>query len=221
MFETIFQNKKLNKNKLFEFGFVWVEKQYIFSTAILSGQFKLEVIINNEKVQTRLIDNDTMEEYTLYLSAGVVGSFVGKIRTEIENVLQQIADKCFENGVFKNALTNKVMSYVEEKYGDDLEFLWEKLPQAAIWRRNDNKKWYATLLIVAQNKLGLAGEEKIEIIGLRAKPEEIEMLVDNKKYFGGYHMNKKHWMTICLDGTIAFDEICARIDESYCLAKKK
>ncbi len=222
MFESIFQNKRLNKDKLVDFGFVLENEQYIFSTNILDNQFKFDVIIGRgEEVKTRLTDNDMNEEYTLYLSAGVSGVFIGKIRMEIENILQQVAESCFETSVFKNELTRQVIQYVKDKYGDDLEFLWEKLPKAAIWRRKDNQKWYATLLIIAKNKLGLEGTEAVEVIGLRAQPQEIETLVDHKRYFRGYHMNKKHWLTMCLDDSLPLVEICERIDESYRLAKKK
>ena len=33
----------------------------------------------------------------------------------------------------------------------------------------------------------------------------------------GYHMNKEHWNTITLDGSIAEDELLSWIDESYAL----
>ena len=36
----------------------------------------------------------------------------------------------------------------------------------------------------------------------------------------GYHMNKKHWNTITLDGTISNDEIPNLIDHSYTLVVK-
>ncbi|MBR1680176.1 MmcQ/YjbR family DNA-binding protein, partial [bacterium] len=52
-------------------------------------------------------------------------------------------------------------------------------------------------------------------IDLRASTEEIENLVDNKKYFSGYHMNKKHWLTIILDGSVPIEDIYNRIDSSY------
>ena len=32
-------------------------------------------------------------------------------------------------------------------------------------------------------------------------------------------MNKKHWYTVILDGSVPFEEICRRIDESYGSAK--
>jgi len=33
-------------------------------------------------------------------------------------------------------------------------------------------------------------------------------------------MNKKHWYTVCLDGSVNIGEILRRIDESYGLAFK-
>lgn len=33
-------------------------------------------------------------------------------------------------------------------------------------------------------------------------------------------MNKKHWITVCLDGSVPPDEIYRLLDESYRLARK-
>ncbi len=52
------------------------------------------------------------------------------------------------------------------------------------------------------------------------KPEDIDALVDGKKYLPGYHMNKRHWVTICLDGSTCQEEIFCRIAESFALALK-
>ena len=70
-------------------------------------------------------------------------------------------------------------------------------------------------------KLGLSGEGKLDIIDLRAAADDIARLVDEEAYFPGYHMNKSHWVTLCLDGRTAAEEICRRLDESYRLAGKK
>lgn len=51
-------------------------------------------------------------------------------------------------------------------------------------------------------------------------PEKLEQTVDNKKYFRGYHMNKKNWITVCLDGSVSVNEIEKLIDESYEIAEK-
>ncbi len=36
----------------------------------------------------------------------------------------------------------------------------------------------------------------------------------------GYHMNKKHWNSVILDGTIPEDEFLSMIDDSYTLVVK-
>ena len=84
----------------------------------------------------------------------------------------------------------------------------------------DNKKWYAAVLTVSRRKLGFDSDETVEIIDLRMSPEILAASVDNVRIFAGYHMNKKHWVTVCLDGTMPTEEICTMIDESYALARK-
>lgn len=124
------------------------------------------------------------------------------------------------NSRWKNDHTKKVIKYVRQTYGDELEFLWPKFPNNAIWRRKDSGKWYAALLSVSKKKLGIESDDIVEIIDLRMEPEMLSFLVDNKKYYPGYHMNKKHWCTIILDGSVSLEEIYARIDESFLLARK-
>ena len=86
---------------------------------------------------------------------------------------------------------------------------------------NLEKKGYAKILLnVSKQKLGFPCDESAEVLDFRVLPEELESLVDYKTYFRGYHMNKKHWCTIILDGSLSFEEIRRRIDASYLLAIK-
>lgn len=58
-------------------------------------------------------------------------------------------------------------------------------------------------------------------INLKCDPVKAELL--REKYAAvtpGYHMNKKHWNTVLLDGSIPEEEIKAMIDESYALVVK-
>lgn len=71
-------------------------------------------------------------------------------------------------------------------------------------------------LTVEKYKLGLNSHEKVEIIDLRIELEEMKALLMNNHYFPGWHMNKKYWYTVILDGSTK--EICKRIDKSYLLA---
>ena len=60
----------------------------------------------------------------------------------------------------------------------------------------------------------------VEIIDLRASKEDVPELIKQDNIYPGWHMNKKSWITIILDGSMNTEEIVKYIDESYNLAKK-
>ncbi|MDD4509684.1 MAG: MmcQ/YjbR family DNA-binding protein [Oscillospiraceae bacterium] len=146
------------------------------------------------------------------------GGFVGEVRTAVEKVVSAIVNSCYFTEVFQSAQAEMVIEYVQNKYQDELEFLWAKSPGNAVWRRKDNKKWYGAILTVTKDKLGFTSTEAVEIIDLRISTEELEYLLSKENYYPGWHMNKKHWFTMLLDHSISDDEICRRIDNSYTLA---
>lgn len=98
--------------------------------------------------------------------------------------------------------------------------MWRRFPNNAIWRRGDTNKWYGILMVLSKRKLGLDSDDRVEVIDLHMEPEEIERVTDGRTYFPGYHMNKRHWCSICLDGSVPIEDIFQRIDESYRLAVK-
>lgn len=217
----MFMRKRADGDKLNAYGFAEADGAFRYQTKLMDGQFLMEVYIKDGEVQTKLLDLDNGCEYTLHTISDAQGGFVTAVRTAYENVLLDICDKCFVDDIFKSDCAKAVMQYVSQKYDTPLEFLWKKFPDNAIYRRKDNKKWYAAILTVGRNKIGLEGSDKIEILDLRIDPTQMEATIDNKRYFPGYHMNKKNWYTICLDGSIEKDEIFKRIDVSFDLAKKK
>lgn len=221
MIQTEFKNKKINIQKLLSYGFTEQENSYTYTADIVDEQMKMTVTaLSDGMIYTKVIDNSTGEEYVLHRVLGTCGAFVGQVKNEYESILNDISEKCFEPDVFKSDDAKKIIEYVRSGYGDELEFLWKKFPDNAVFRRKDTGKWYAALLTVSKRKLGIDSDETAEILDLRIKPEDLKILIDNDKYFPGYHMNKKHWYAICLDGSVTIEEICRRIDESYMLAVK-
>lgn len=219
--DDLFKNRKIEIGRLRPFGFARHKGIYTYSTSLVDGQFAMLVSVTNDgKISAEVTDACSKEPYMLHRVSGVRGAFAGRVREEYEGVLAAIADACFELAMFKSECTGRVIHYIRDKYRDEPQFLWERFPGNAIFRRQDNAKWYAALLTVQKAKLGLSGDDAIEIIDLRGKPEDIVALVDRKKYFPGFHMNKKHWFTICLDGSVPLEEISRRIDASFMLAAK-
>lgn len=212
----IFKNKKANVSKLLDFGFIKTDRIYEYKTKILDEEFQLIVTVTPQnKITTKLIEIETGSPYTLHLVEGASGTFIGQVREAYENVLEKIADECFEVNVFKSEDSLQLIEYVRQKYGDELEFLWEKFAGNAVTRRKDNKKWYAAFLTVSKQKLGFEENEIVEILDIRA--ENVENLIDNTTIFPGYHMNKKHWITIILDGSVPIEKTKSLLDKSYIL----
>lgn len=220
-FKNIFKNRKVNVGRLLDFGFTESGGKYTYRTELLEGQFVLKLDISREgNIDTEVRDTETGEEYVLIRLPDACGAFVGTVRKACEEILSVIAERCFEKTAFQSVQANELCAYIKNSYGDEPEFLWKKTPENAVFRRRDNARWYAVVLTVAKCKLGFEEEGETEIIDLKASPTEISALIDGKRYFSGYHMNKKHWYTICLDGTVADEELFRRIDESYISAKK-
>ena len=214
------KDKKIDFKKLEEFGFELIDNSYCYHTSLLKNQFKMSVKISlDNSIFTEIIDTETTEPYVLHLLEIKRSGYSEKVYKAYSEVLEKIQKECFEDERFKANYTKEIIDYINNKYGDKLEFLWEKSPKNAVVRRKSTKKWYAAILTISKRKIGLNSYELVEIINLHNSQEEIEKLIDNKKYFPAYHMNKKHWCTICLDGTVELKEIYKLIDISYELAK--
>ena len=214
------KNKKINLKRFKEFGFKLIDNSYYYHTFLLKNQFKMTAKINlDNSIFTEIIDTETNEPYVLHLLEMKRNGYSEKVYKEYSEVLEKIKKKCFEDEIFKANYTKEIINYIKNKYGDELEFLWEKSPKNAVVRRKSSNKWYVGLLTISKRKISLNSDEIIEIINLHNNPEEIKKLIDYKKYFPAYHMNKKHWCTICLDGTVELEKIYKKIDISYELAK--
>jgi predicted DNA-binding protein (MmcQ/YjbR family) len=55
-------------------------------------------------------------------------------------------------------------------------------------------------------------------ITVKALPENVPRLIRSVPGIDpGYHMNKKHWVTVRLDGTVPADHVCELLAESHAL----
>lgn len=113
-------------------------------------------------------------------------------------------------------MKNKVIKYIDEKYGAFPEYLWQKDPNSAIWRHDNNRKWFAILMLVSRERLGLSGEGKVDILNVRLSDLlAVDLLTQKDGIIPAYHMQKGRWISVILDGSVPFEEILPLIDESY------
>ena len=110
------------------------------------------------------------------------------------------------------------MDFIADAFSDTPEYLFSD-SDTAVFRKGDRKKWYAVIMTISKRKLMIDSDTMIQVLNVKLNPCEIALLVDHKGYYPAYHMNKKHWCTIVLDGTLETDEICFRIEQSYNLVK--
>ncbi len=219
MFEELFFKKKINQKALLAYGFQKMGDVYFYKTAIMEGAFLLEVRLDAMGDVTTRLTEDGGEEYALYKTPAQ-GAYVGRVRDAISRVLEEIAYRCFTASPFRGEQTLDLIAYAENQYGDCPEFLWEKSPGNAILRRKDTGKWYAVFLTLSKSKLGFDSEKTVEIVNFHGENAAVEALLKCPHRYPAWHMNKKTWFTLILDGSINREELYALLDESYRLAKK-
>ena len=82
-------------------------------------------------------------------------------------------------------------------------------------------KWYALMMEVPLQKLGVASQANALVLNVKIHPEDKERLIATDGIFEAYHMNKKHWISIALNVCIDDALIKECIYTSYkCVAKK-
>ena len=112
-------------------------------------------------------------------------------------------------------------SYILNHYSTEADYPWADTPRAAVFRHAGNRKWFALVMEVPRDKLGLAGPEKLDIVNFKCAPILISSLRGETGIFPAYHMNKASWITAALDGSVPAETIELLLDVSYELTKPK
>ena len=112
----------------------------------------------------------------------------------------------------------KLFAWVKGMYGTETDYPWNDWN--AVLRHAENKKWYALIMEVPAQKLGLDENRIIDILNVKCDPLLIGSLRSKSGYFPAYHMNKEKWLSIALDGSVQEDEIKDLLDMSYKLTQK-
>lgn len=112
-----------------------------------------------------------------------------------------------------------VFEWIKRKYGTDPDYPWKD--SNAVLRHRENKKWFALIMEVGRDKLGLPGEGTVDVMNVKCDPMLIGSLRTQPGFLPAYHMNKDQWISILLDGTAPEEEIKNLITMSYELTNPK
>ena len=105
----------------------------------------------------------------------------------------------------------EIFKYVKEQYGVSPEYLWDDTPDAAIFRHENNRKWFGLVMKVN-------GEEYLNV---KTEPDYSDLLRNTYDYIiPAYHMNKEHWNTVIVSRDVEESLVYELIDRSYELTGK-
>lgn len=111
---------------------------------------------------------------------------------------------------------DRLFDYVKKKYKAAPEYLWRRYPDYAVFRHADNRKWFGLVMNVRRDKLGLEGDGITDILNVKlSDPFLADVLVQQPGYLRGYHISRGNWVSVLLDGTVPFADICRWLDEGY------
>ena len=211
-----FRRLRVKRRTLQKFGFRKSPAGWTYSEPVANGALTCSITVDaNGAVTENTVDAASNEEYVQHRIAAASGKFVGGVRCEIMALMKRIADSCFERDVFKTDLARSIIAYAESEWEEMPEFLWKNFPDYAVLRRKDTDKWYALVARLTADKVGGSTADVIEAVNMRRTDG-----MDGPRFLPAYHMNKKTWTTIVLDGAVGAAELQKLLSESRKLATK-
>ena len=109
---------------------------------------------------------------------------------------------------------SELFAYVKEAYGTEPERMWTKWPNYAVLRNDVNRRWYGVVMDVPPGRLGLEGTEPVFVLNVKVDPDDALVLRMSSDIMPAYHMNKKNWVSVRLDGELPDAMIVDLIDMS-------
>ena len=218
MFE-IFKSYQFNKEKAHAYGFVENRGVWTYSCQILQGDFLMMVTVEDGDLSFQVYDQETGDLYPQVHMESMRGTFVGSVREACLEVLYSIRKACFEVQEFLCPQTKRIMAFVQEKFGNQLEYLWEKSPDTAVLRHEDNQKWYAILMRIPWDRLDKGRGGLVEAVNL--KHDQVADLLSQNGIYPAFHMNKRYWISLPLDDTLTDEKVFELFERSWFLTSKK
>lgn len=108
--------------------------------------------------------------------------------------------------------------YAREFFGAEPDYPWDSEPDYAVLRHGGSKKWFGVIMRIPRCRLGLDGDEQVDILNVKCDPRLIGSLILKEGYFKAYHMSKEHWLTLLI-GELSEEEVTSLLTVSYDLTK--
>ena len=216
--EHYFDKYSFQPDKAQAYGFKKMDGIFEYQCPVLSGSFFLKMWIKAHEVSFKVYDQDTGDEYIQIHLEQLQGHFVGQVREVCQETLAAIRQSCFEVEDFLYPQAKRLMNYISQRFQGRIEYLWERSPDSGAIRHRDTLKWYGVFMAIDWEKLDAGKSGNIEV--LNVKTNQAAALTHEKGIYPAFHMNKKYWVSIPLDKTLADEELFSLVDRSWQLTKK-
>ena len=217
--EKVFSRLRFSTKALADYGFVNMDVCYSLSRNFMDGDFTAEIrVYENGRVQGRVIDNMTEEEYTPLRMPNYNGAFVGSVRQAYEELLRDIAANCCIEVAFASDQANRIASAILERYSVEPDFPWDdgRYSAAGVFRHSNNNKWFGLLMNIDRKLLDKSAQKGIiDVMNLKADESKVPVLHKVKGIYPAYHMNHSKWISVTLDDTLADSDVMDLVDESF------
>ena len=218
--KNIFQRCSPNYDKLAEYGFITSNGNYKLEKSFKNDLFKAVIVICSDGDITGTVDD--LENDDEYLPLRVESaSYASEVRNDYEKILEDIREKCFTKKYYIFPQSNRITEMVMKKYGDKPEFLWETTPGTGVFRNPESKKWYLAISNVDRSKIQEDKKGLVEVALIKLNPDNVKEITKQEHFYPGWHMNKKYWISVILDETVADDKIMQLVEESHGFTVKK
>ncbi|MBR4201525.1 MAG: MmcQ/YjbR family DNA-binding protein [Oscillospiraceae bacterium] len=116
----------------------------------------------------------------------------------------------------KSATRQTILQAIAEQYGIRPAALFQNAPEIAVFRR-ESGKWFGIIIPVHRSKLGLPEDAVSDVLNVKCDPMMLGSMLLQKGFFPAYHMNKQHWVSILLDGSVPAERVMEAVQMSYAL----
>ena len=111
----------------------------------------------------------------------------------------------------------ELLLWALKTYSTEPDYPW--MDGNAVLRHQPSRKWYAVVMDVGREKLGLSGEGTVDVVNVKCDPLLVGSLRQEEGILPAYHMNKEKWISILLNGSVDTELVKGLLDISYQLTK--
>lgn len=112
-------------------------------------------------------------------------------------------------------IRQKLIAYSKKTYAAAPDRPFATAPTYEVLRHPETGKWFALFMDVPRARLGLPGDDAVDIINLKCDPVLAGSVRDGVGILPGYHMKRDSWISVLLDGTVPYRDILPLLDMSF------